>query len=157
MKKSLFNNQFNIKYEKSEFIDKKKLDKVKNDVNKLLEIKKCRICKKKKVIYYFQIDESIDEYSDICIECKLENNEKVCKACGESKAIVEFYTIRNSGYSELCKKCIKELVNNNKCTKVCNECKQELLAIPKYFKIAGHYTDYLENKCRVCRGLNYLK
>ncbi|NFH89986.1 hypothetical protein FDA33_07175 [Clostridium botulinum] len=109
------------------------------------------------MIYYFQIDESIDEYSDAYIECKLEYNKNVCKVCGEFKEIVVFYTISNRGYTRLCKKCVQELVSNNKHTKVCKGCKQELLAIPKYFKIAGQYTDYLENKCRVCRGLNYLK
>lgn len=155
MKKGLFNNQFNTKKEKSDFIDEKKLNEVKKDVNRLLEIKKCKICKKKKVIYYFQIDESIDEYSDICIECKPEDNEKVCKKCEESKEMIEFYTICDRGYTDICKKCVQELVKNNKHTKVCKGCNQELPAIPKYFKIGGQYPDYLENNCRVCRKLKY--
>ncbi|NFO46728.1 hypothetical protein FDB40_07340 [Clostridium botulinum] len=157
MKKSLFSSKINIKKEKSNFIDDKKLDQIKNDVNLLLEIKKCKICKQNKIIYYFKIDENRDEYSDICIECNLEYKEKACKICEETKEIIDFYTVSDRGYTDICKKCIQETVKNNTHTKVCVGCKKELQAIPKYFKIAGHYSGYLENKCRICRGLKYLK
>lgn len=53
----------------------------------------------KKVIYYFQIDESIDEYSGICIEYKAEDNEKICKRCAGTKELLEFYTISDRGYT----------------------------------------------------------
>lgn len=157
MKKSLFSSKIDVEKCKSNFIDDKKLNQIKNDVNLLLEIKKCKICKQNKIIYYFNVDSDKDEHSDVCIECNLKHKGKICKRCGESKEITEFYTISDRGYTDICKKCVQEIVKNNKHTKVCLGCKKELLAIPKYFKIASHCSGYLENKCRVCRGLRYLK
>lgn len=157
MRKSLFHDQFNIRNGKSSFIDKDKLNQVKSDVNKLLEVKKCNICKKDKVIYYFQIDKKKDEYSDVCIECSLESNQKVCEMCKEFKEIKDFYRIRDVGYTDICKKCIQQIVNINTHMKECKRCKKILPASVKYFKIQEHYDGYLESSCRVCRGFNYLK
>lgn len=157
MKKIVFYNQITNKYDEDSFIDEDKLTKIRDDVNELLEVKKCHICGKGKVIYYFQIDKTKDEYSNICIECSLENNQKVCDVCKESKEIKGFYRIRDVGYTSTCKKCIQEIVNINTHMKECKKCKKTLPANAKYFKIQGHYDGYLENSCRVCRGFNYLK
>lgn len=157
MKKGLFNSKVNVRKEKNDFIDDEKLKQIKNDVNVLLEMKKCKICKQNKIIYYFRIDKNKDEYSDICLECNLQDNERVCIRCNKTKDLSDFYTISNRGYTEYCKECIKEIVDKYQYLKKCKKCKKELPATSKYFKIAGHYTEYLEHKCRVCRGLKYLE
>lgn len=160
-KEHLFSDNLNPVEDNSDFINEDKLLEIEKDVDKLLEIKTCRSCKKKKVIYYFMIDEVSDEYLDICIECFESNKSrfiKICSKCGKTKYAHHFYAIRNDGYTDVCKHCIRELHEENKIkklTKVCTKCNKELPATNEYFKVAGHYPGFLENKCRVCRGLSY--
>lgn len=159
-KKSLFNYNWCKDGQWPSLINQDELAKLKDDVGELLEIKICKICNEKKIIYYFTVNEKKDEYDNICIECsKTRINQIVCKKCGEKKNTNEYFTVRDKGYTDICKVCINELFKDNKTkniTKVCNKCKQELPATNKFFKAAGHYKDFLENKCRKCKNLNYL-
>lgn len=159
-KKSLFNHNWSKEVQASGLINQEELFKLNSEVGQFLEMKKCKVCNERKIIYYFTIDEKNDKYKDICIECfKDMNVQIICKSCGEKKYTKDYYTIRDKGYTDICKDCIKKIfIENSKknVTKRCKKCEKELPATNQYFKPAGHYKDFLENKCRKCRNLNYL-